>query len=191
MSKYLGSVHRRSLLASAADLGLIGSVFSNIRIANAQTLSGAPREVDRLSVRVVTDSCNHMFAPYGKFGDVTVQRYSGPPSSELRRTLQSEWGLSLHLESARGSETRQMLVDFGFPPETLNNNLDMMSLDPARLDAMVLTHGHDDHFGGMVGFLTKHGHRIKAGLRAQHRSCAQGTESRLPHSHALQRHTVL
>ncbi len=35
MSKYLGSILRRSLLAGAAGLGLMGGVFSNIRIASA------------------------------------------------------------------------------------------------------------------------------------------------------------
>lgn len=164
MSKYLGSIPRRSLLASAAGLGLMGGVFSNIRIATAQSLTGAPPEVDRLSVRVVTDSYHHLFAPSGKFGDVTVQRYSRPPSSELPRTLQNEWGLSLHLESARGSESRQFLVDFGFTPETLNSNLDLMNIDPAKLDALLLTHGHYDHFGGMVGFLSKYGQRFKPDL---------------------------
>ena len=164
MDKYLGSIPRRSLIGSAAGLGLMGSVFSNIRIASAQGLSGAPPEIDRLSVRVVTDSYHHLFAPSGKFGDVTVQRFSRPPSSELPRTLQNEWGLSLHLESARGTESRQVLVDFGFTPETLNSNLDLMNIDPAKLDALVLTHGHYDHFGGMVGFLSKYGKSFKPDL---------------------------
>ena len=164
MSKYLGSIPRRSLLAGAAGLGLMGGVFSNIRIASAQTMTGAPPEVDRLSVRVVTDSYHHQFASSGKVGDVIVERYYRPPSSELPRTLQNEWGLSLHLESARGSESRQFLVDFGFTSETLNNNFDLMSIDPAKLDALLLTHGHYDHFGGMVGFLSKYGQRLKPEL---------------------------
>lgn len=164
MSKYLGSIPRRSLLASAAGLGLAGGMFSNIRIASAQSLTGAPPEVDRLSVRVVTDSYHHLFLPSGKVGDVTVQRYSRPPSNDLPRTLQNEWGLALHLESARGAESRQFLVDFGFTPETLNANLELMAIDPAKLDALLLTHGHYDHFGGMVGFLSKHGKKLKSDL---------------------------
>ena len=142
----------------------MGGFFSNIRIASAQNLIGAPPEVDRLSVRVVTDSYHHQFAPSGKFGDVTVQRYFSPPSSQLPRTIQNEWGLSLHLESSRGSESRQFLVDFGFTPETLNNNLDLMNIDPAKLDALLLTHGHYDHFGGLVGFLSKCAQNFKPDL---------------------------
>ena len=74
MSKYLGSIARRSLLAGAACLGLSAGMFSNIRIATAQPLAGTPPEVDRLAVRVVTDSYYHAMEPSGQFGPVAVQR---------------------------------------------------------------------------------------------------------------------
>jgi 7,8-dihydropterin-6-yl-methyl-4-(beta-D-ribofuranosyl)aminobenzene 5'-phosphate synthase len=145
-------------------LGLAGGVFSNMRVASAQALTDALPVVDRLSVRVVTDSYLHVFESSGKFGEVAVQRFGRPPSKEQPRTLLSEWGLSLHLESARGAETRQTLIDFGFTGETINNNLELLGIDPAKLDALLLSHGHYDHFGGMVGFLTAHGKKLKRGL---------------------------
>ena len=72
-----------------------------------------------------------------------------PPS----KALISEFGLSLYVESRRGDQTRNVLIDFGFTAEALNNNLELLSINPAILDALVLSHGHYDHFGGMVGFL--------------------------------------
>jgi 7,8-dihydropterin-6-yl-methyl-4-(beta-D-ribofuranosyl)aminobenzene 5'-phosphate synthase len=166
MGDNVDSPARRNSLApmGAGGLGLAGGVFSNIRSAPAQAIMGTLPEVDRLSVSVVTDSYHHQFEPSGKFGEVTVQRYQRPPSSDLPRTLQNEWGLSVHLESARGAETRQVLVDFGFTGDTVNNNLDLLGIDPAKLDALLLSHGHYDHFGGMVGFLAAHGKKLKPGL---------------------------
>lgn len=165
MSKYLGSIARRSLIAGAAGLGLSAGLFSNIRIASAQPLAGTPPEVDRLAVRVVTDSYHHSMEPSGQFGPVAVQRASFALSrGSAPRTLLNEWGLALHIESTRGGETRQVLADFGFSAEALNNNLQQLGIDPARLDAMLLTHGHYDHFGGLVGFLAAHGKKLRPSL---------------------------
>jgi 7,8-dihydropterin-6-yl-methyl-4-(beta-D-ribofuranosyl)aminobenzene 5'-phosphate synthase len=57
---------------------------------------------------------------------------------------------------------RNLLVDFGFTPEALLNNLDLLGIDPASLDALVLSHGHYDHFGGLAGFLRHSKGRLKA-----------------------------
>ncbi len=167
MDQYLGSISRRRLLAAAmgaTGAGFAGSVFSSTPEESAPPLKGAPPEVDRLSVLVVTDSYHHNLVPGGKVGDVGVARYSRPPSSDAPRTLMNEWGLSLHLATARGSETRQVLIDFGFTPETLNGNLGLLGIDPSKLDAMLLTHGHYDHFGGLVGFLAANRGKLKPGL---------------------------
>ncbi len=87
-----------------------------------------------------------------------------PKRDEPLRTLQNEWGLSLHAESARGPETRRVLLDFGYTPGTLLNNLSVLRIDPSRLDAMALSHGHVDHFGGMAGFLAAFRERLRPRL---------------------------
>jgi 7,8-dihydropterin-6-yl-methyl-4-(beta-D-ribofuranosyl)aminobenzene 5'-phosphate synthase len=70
----------------------------------------------------------------------------------------------MHAESRRGSETRNLLVDFGFTPRALNNNASLLAVDPSKLDALVLSHGHYDHFGGLVGFLQENKGKLKAKL---------------------------
>ncbi|MFQ3622407.1 MAG: MBL fold metallo-hydrolase [Acetobacteraceae bacterium] len=160
---------RRGTLGAGLGLfgALVGGGFLCTRVAAAQPIgaSGVP-VVDRLSVRVVTDSYHHAFEPSRTVQGVQVQRlgFAVAPGRPPRHTLQNEWGLSLHCESVRGTETRQILIDFGYTPETLLNNLMLARVDAAALDGLVLSHGHFDHFGGLVGFLEANRGRLKQGL---------------------------
>jgi 7,8-dihydropterin-6-yl-methyl-4-(beta-D-ribofuranosyl)aminobenzene 5'-phosphate synthase len=166
MDAYLGSRSPRRLMAAlGAGMGLANGVFTGVDADMAPPLVGAPPEVDRLAVTVVTDSYHHNFEASGNFCGVDVKRFTLPLTSEPpRRVLQNEWGLALHVESVRGAETRRVLIDFGYTYETINNNLDLLQIDPSKLDAMVLSHGHYDHFGGMVGFLHAHRRKLRPAL---------------------------
>jgi 7,8-dihydropterin-6-yl-methyl-4-(beta-D-ribofuranosyl)aminobenzene 5'-phosphate synthase len=42
--------------------------------------------------------------------------------------------------------------------------MDVLKFDPRELDALVLSHGHFDHFGGLVGFLSATKGRLKSNL---------------------------
>jgi 7,8-dihydropterin-6-yl-methyl-4-(beta-D-ribofuranosyl)aminobenzene 5'-phosphate synthase len=173
-SSYLGQPSRRRLLrAGTGSLALMaaGGLFGG-RVAQARTIDSPATvpAVDKLAVRVVTDSYHHAFEPSRAYGPanapVQVQRlgFAVAPRTPPQRTLQNEWGLALHLESTRGTETRQVLVDFAYTSQTLLNNMLLAGIDAGKLDALALSHGHYDHFGGMVGFLRAHKGRLKAGL---------------------------
>lgn len=166
MDSYLGSrVPRRLLAAVGAGMGLANGVLSGIQADVAPPLKGTPPEVDRLGLTVVSDSYHHNFEPGGRFGDVAVERFQMPLTRDPpRRNLLNEWGLALHVESTRGTETRRVLIDFGYTHETLNNNLELLGIDPAKLDALILSHGHYDHFGGMAGFLQAHRRKLRPAL---------------------------
>ncbi len=148
-----------------AFAALVATLTAGGKLAQAQAVSGAVPEVDRLMVRVVTDSYHQAISPSVTVNGVQIQRYGFTVSDKPpRKSLVSEFGLSLHVESQKGTETRQILVDFGFTPETLNNNLELLRIDPAQLDALVLSHGHYDHFGGLVGFLQTNKGRLRKDL---------------------------
>ena len=160
----LTGVSRRELLCAGGAVflarlvsGLVGAVGA----ARAAGVNGPVPEVDQLALRVVIDSYHLAIAPNARLGNVTVERVGMPAAG---RSLLGEFGLSLHVESRRGTETRNMLVDFGFTPEALNNNLSVLGISPSQLDALILSHGHYDHFGGLVGFLRENSGRLRAGL---------------------------
>ena len=145
---------------------MTGALAAAGKTAPAKTLRGEVPVVDRLAVRVVTDNIVIQFVPNETRDGLTVERKSGntAPDKPPRAILNGEWGLALHAESKRGEETRQVLIDFGYTPEVLLNNLAILKIDPSAFDAMVLSHGHYDHFGGMVGFLKANAGALKRKL---------------------------
>ncbi len=138
---------------------VIGTMVANARTAQARPLGRTVPEVDRVAVRMVTDNVVIQFIPSDKRDGITIERRSGgntTPDAPPRAALNGEWGLSMHAQSHRGDEERNVLVDFGYTADVLLNNLSILKIDPASFDALVLSHGHYDHFGGMVGFLSAH-----------------------------------
>jgi 7,8-dihydropterin-6-yl-methyl-4-(beta-D-ribofuranosyl)aminobenzene 5'-phosphate synthase len=162
------SLTASSLCAGGAGFvtAMMTTLAANNRTQAAKTLRGEVPLVDWLGVRIVTDTVITQFVPNVQRDGFAVERNNGNthPDKPPRTVLHGEWGLSLHAESKRGEETRQVMIDFGYTPEVLLNNMEILNIDPSLFDAMVLSHGHYDHFGGMVGFLNAHGGALKKRL---------------------------
>ena len=146
-------LHRRHLLCGGGSFvfaAMMTSLLGGSKPVRAQTIAGSVPEVDRVSIRVVIDSYQFAVAAGKKMGSVDIQHFGWGLSGDKPpgRTLVSEFGLSMHAESKRGGETRNLLMDFGFTHEALNNNNRLLAVNPSKLDALVLSHGHYDHFGG-------------------------------------------
>ena len=142
---------------------MMATLATNARTAPAKTLGGGVPVVDTLAVRMVTDNIVIQFVPSEKRDGMTIERRSGntKPDVPPRHILNGEWGLSMHAQSFAGGEERNVLIDFGYTPEVLNNNMAILGIEPSCFDAIVLSHGHYDHFGGMVGFLKTHKSALK------------------------------
>jgi len=152
----------------AGGAGFVSAVIATLaagaRTQAAKTLRGDVPEVERLAVRMVTDNIVMQFVPTEKRDGLVIERRTGSntsPDRPPRAALNGEWGLAMHAESAAAGETRHVLIDFGYTPEVLLNNMAILKVDPSLFDALVLSHGHYDHFGGMVGFLKAHGSALK------------------------------
>jgi 7,8-dihydropterin-6-yl-methyl-4-(beta-D-ribofuranosyl)aminobenzene 5'-phosphate synthase len=162
------SISRRNMICgggSALFTGLVALLLDGTTPVRAAPLTGTVPEVDALAIRVVIDSYQFAVAPSKKLGDVDIQHFGwGIGNAPPDRTLVSEFGLSMHVQSRHVAETKNILIDFGYTPEALINNVGLLDIDPSSLDALVLSHGHYDHFGGLVGFLRQHGDRLKPKL---------------------------
>jgi len=155
-------------LAGCGDRGGLGAAPRESPIRRSQEGADAggggrdslPPVVDRLAVWTVVDNAYNVLEKSARVGSVDVQRAGLGLGPLLPRQLQSEWGLGLHLASQRGTERRAYLLDFGLTPTAELSNLDFLKIDPSRIDALVLSHGHYDHFGGLVPLLSRLRHRM-------------------------------
>ncbi|MGE0462156.1 MAG: MBL fold metallo-hydrolase [Vicinamibacterales bacterium] len=67
--------------------------------------------------------------------------------------LTTAWGFAAVVDV--GAE--RVLFDTGGDGPTLLSNLRRLDIDPTSVDAVVLSHAHGDHTGGLDGFLQRHG----------------------------------
>jgi 7,8-dihydropterin-6-yl-methyl-4-(beta-D-ribofuranosyl)aminobenzene 5'-phosphate synthase len=120
--------------------------------------------VDHLAVRVVVDNAQDALQRSTRVGNVEVERVGMIMEPDLGRQVVSQFGLGYHLESRRGEETRNFLLDFGPTAQSELDNLDLFKIDIAAVDALILSHGHFDHFGGLMPLLERERAKMRRDL---------------------------
>lgn len=150
--------------------GFVGSAIAALAAGSASSVFAQPSPssprmtvpvVDDLTVQILVDnSAFGPFLPNLALPGMTVDRFIGSSGNGGQmgpKALHAEFGLSVAARSRIGKSERRVIVDFGYTPEALSNNMALLGVDPARFDAAVLSHGHLDHYGGFAGlFGTAH-----------------------------------
>jgi len=116
-------------------------------------------EVDRLRVTTVVDNSIDNLR-----SDEKVARRFTHARARKMPTLRAEHGLAHWVEVTRGAETRTLAFDWGLTGDSYCHNVVELGLDVSRVDALVLSHGHMDHFGGLAGFLATYRRAMKRDL---------------------------
>jgi 7,8-dihydropterin-6-yl-methyl-4-(beta-D-ribofuranosyl)aminobenzene 5'-phosphate synthase len=114
------------------------------------------READKVEIVVLVDNYSDFFL---SDSNVAKRLRVPPPNGPL-----SEPGLSYLLKVHAGSESHTLLFDMGISGTCLLHNaktfassmavlMGEVGADFKNIEAAVLSHGHFDHFGGLLGFL--------------------------------------
>ena len=71
--------------------------------------------------------------------------------------LRAEHGFSALVSLVRGGREHRLLFDTGISPDGMVENMRRLELSPRDVEAVVLSHGHFDHVGGIAGLVRELG----------------------------------
>src|SRR5437764_5642233 len=71
--------------------------------------------------------------------------------------LRAEHGFAALVNFTRGNREHRVLFDTGISPDGLVENMRRLGVSPHDVEAIVLSHGHFDHVGGMEGLIRELG----------------------------------
>jgi 7,8-dihydropterin-6-yl-methyl-4-(beta-D-ribofuranosyl)aminobenzene 5'-phosphate synthase len=108
--------------------------------------------VDRAEVTIVVDN----FVDLLMGGSDDVRRYH-PSDFADREQLVAEHGFSALITVERRGRRSSFLYDGGLTPASLARNLDVLQVPVRELRALVVSHGHADHHGGLEALFRRHG----------------------------------
>src|SRR6516165_9824295 len=78
-------------------------------------------------------------------------------SGTTQVSLMAEHGFSALVSVRTGTATTSVLFDAGLSPDAMVTNADRLGIDLSDVNAIVLSHGHFDHAGGLAGLARRRG----------------------------------
>jgi 7,8-dihydropterin-6-yl-methyl-4-(beta-D-ribofuranosyl)aminobenzene 5'-phosphate synthase len=107
------------------------------------------READKLEITVLVDNYTDVLL------HENTEVLKRPVIDPLKTAILAEHGLSILLNVYAGSVQHTVVMDCGTTPITILHNANALGLDLSQVEAVFLSHGHFDHFMGLIALLQK------------------------------------
>ena len=109
--------------------------------------------VDVADVTILVDNSLDILLP----SDEVAHRAPLPYDWSDREQLIAEHGYSLLLTVVQEGRSESVLYDAGLGRRTVLHNMDVLAINAPDLRAVILSHGHADHHGGLEGMFQRIG----------------------------------
>jgi 7,8-dihydropterin-6-yl-methyl-4-(beta-D-ribofuranosyl)aminobenzene 5'-phosphate synthase len=150
-------LNRREFLRTTAATGAILMTEGVLKSADVAAY-GPPDipEVDKLVITVITDNYYDCLRP----NDKVAKRHFIIPGTSIH----SEHGLAYHIETEVKSKPHAFMFDFGLDFHGVGKNMELLNIDMKKVEALGLSHGHFDHWGGLIAILRSCRANIRQGI---------------------------
>jgi 7,8-dihydropterin-6-yl-methyl-4-(beta-D-ribofuranosyl)aminobenzene 5'-phosphate synthase len=113
-------------------------------------MSVSLKEVDKVEITTLQDNYIDLVS---RDNTEVVFRAMPLKDMEVKNSVLAEHGFSSLVTLTAGDSAKSMIFDFGFSENGAAFNAEALSLDLSVVEAYALSHGHMDHFGGMVNLV--------------------------------------
>lgn len=112
-------------------------------------------QASRVEIFSLVDNCTDFLSPTNHklaklFGQWTREKYDKEWNSKHSQSPLAEHGFSMLIRVFNEGKVHSILYDTGSSPDTILENAKRMGIDLKEVESIVISHGHYDHFGGLL-----------------------------------------
>lgn len=112
-------------------------------------------EIESLIVTVITDNYYDALRP-----DTAISKqFRTAPNASMH----AEHGLSFFIETVINGSSTGFMFDYGVDARSIISNMSLLGIDLGKAGALGLSHGHFDHWGGLIDILKQNRSKIAKG----------------------------
>ncbi|MGY5876880.1 MAG: MBL fold metallo-hydrolase, partial [Candidatus Thorarchaeota archaeon] len=110
------------------------------------------KEIDMLEVTIIMDNTIDFSSTVDRSDAFSPHQWVIPRHPDLNK-LVANHGFSVLVGAKSDDDMHYVLYDVGSSGSSLTYNLNILGVDTTDIEAIVISHGHWDHFGGLLSTL--------------------------------------